>query len=101
MLKSNKILLLTIVFLALFTQIFAQNQTAEDYFNQGVSFLQAQKFTEALEAFRKSVQLDAKHPATHANIGAVLVALNRASESVAPLREAVKLEPGEPSFRSV
>jgi superkiller protein 3 len=99
MLKFNKLLLLTAVFLALFTQVSAQ-QTAQDFFDQGIAFLKADKPNEALEAFRKSAQLDAKQPATHANIGAALFALKRVSESIAPFREAVRLAPNEPTFHS-
>src|SRR5215213_617589 len=100
MLKFYKILLLTAVFFAFFTPVSAQNQNARDFFNQGVVFLQAQKFTEALEAFRKSAQMDAKQPAAHASIGIALFALNRVSESVAPFREAIRLAPNEPAFRT-
>jgi tetratricopeptide (TPR) repeat protein len=100
MLKFNKILLLAAVFFAFLIPVSAQNQTAQDFFNQGLGFLQAQKFTEALEAFRKSAQMDAKQPATHANIGAALFALKRVSESVAPFREAVRLAPNEPTFHT-
>jgi tetratricopeptide (TPR) repeat protein len=100
MLKFNKILLLTAVLFAFLTPVSGQNQTAQDFFNQGLGFLRAQKPAEALEAFRKSAQLDAKQPATHANIGVVLLALKRVPESIASFREAIRLAPNEPNFRA-
>lgn len=100
MLKLNKILRLAAIFLALFIQVSAQNPTAKDFFDEGLGFLKAQKFTEALEAFRKNAQLDPKRPATQANISTTLVKLNRVSDSIVPFREAVKLAPDEPRFHT-
>ena len=99
MLRHLKLSLLVI--LALVIQISAppQPQTAKDFFDKGLLLMKEQKFSEALDAFRQSARLDPSHPATHANIGAALVALNRIDESIPPFREAVRLVPAEASFR--
>jgi superkiller protein 3 len=83
------------------TQISAQTAppTAKDFFDKGFRLMQEQKFNESLDAFRQSARLDATQAATQANIGAVLLALNRIGESIAPFREAVRLVPNEASFR--
>jgi tetratricopeptide (TPR) repeat protein len=92
-------LILTAVLL--FTQIsFAQTDTAKSLFTEGLSLLRQKKLDESLAVFRKSLQLDAKQPATHANIGFVLSALNRIPESIPYYREAVRLAPNESSFHS-
>jgi superkiller protein 3 len=100
MLKFNKFFLLTAIFLALFIQVSAQNQTAKDFFDQGINFLRTQKLAQALEAFQKSAELDPKQPTTQANIGAILIALNRVPDSIAPFREAVKLAPDQPALHT-
>ena len=99
MLKFFKFSLLVVIFCNLSVQTFAQNQTAQDFFEQGVHLVRERKFEEALAAFRRSAQLDPKQAATQANIGSTLIALNRASEAVAPFREAARLAPNEVSFR--
>lgn len=100
MLKHLKFSLLITVFFSLSVQIYAQNQTAKGFFEQGLKFLNEKNFNAALESFRKSAQLEPKEPATQGNIGISLIALNRIAESIAPFREAVRLAPDEPTFHS-
>lgn len=100
MLKHLKFSLLPAIFFSLAIQLCAQNQTARELFVQGVKFLGESNFSAALELFRKSAALEPTQPATQANIGFSLLALNRTGESVAPFREAVRLAPDEPTFHS-
>lgn len=101
MLKQFKLLFIVVFTLALLIPAAAQTQpqTAKDFFDKGLRLLNEKKFNESLDAFRRSAQLDAVQPATHANIGGVLMALNRIEESIAPFREAARLAPAEASFR--
>lgn len=80
------------------TQIFAQ--TSVDFFNSGVSFLNEKKYNEAFDAFQKSIRLDNKNAAAHANLGSVLMNLKRPAEAVASYREAIKLVPTEGTFHT-
>lgn len=84
---------------AAFGQIRAP-QTAQEFFEAGVSRLNEKKFDEALTAFQGSARLDPKRAETHANIGSVLMLLKKPNEGVSAFREAVKLNPSDGTFRT-
>lgn len=101
MLRISKIFLLFVFGFSIFFPVSAQTSlTAKDYFDKGLQLVKERKYNEALEAFRKSAQLDPQQAAAPANVGITLIALDRAAESVAPLREAVRLAPNDGTFRS-
>lgn len=91
MLKFFKFQLFIVIFFCLFTQIFAQNQTAADFFEQGMRLVREQKYEQALEAFRQSAKLDPNLSEAHANSGTALMVLKRPAEAAAAFREAVRL----------
>lgn len=100
MLKFIKFQLFITLFLCLSATIFAQTQTAESFFEQGMKLVREEKYEQALEAFRQSVKINPKLHEAHANIGSVLMVLKRPAESVKSFGEAVKLAPTNAGYRA-
>lgn len=76
-----------------------QPENAKDLYDRGIQLLRERRSEQALEAFRRSAQLDPSYPGTHANIGTALTNLGRIEESIAPFRDAVRLVPNAGVFR--
>lgn len=100
MLKFIKFQLFITLFLCLSATIFAQTQTAESFFEQGMKLVREEKYEQALEAFRQSVKINPKLHEAHANIGSVLMVLKRPAESAKSFGEAVKLAPTNAGYRA-
>ena len=65
------------------------SQTAKDHFDRGSALIKENKYADALEAFQRSAAMDPSQAATHGNIGAMLMALDRAAEAIPAYREAI------------
>jgi tetratricopeptide (TPR) repeat protein len=62
-------------------------------YNMGNLFLDLGKFPEAIDAYRKSIELNPDLPEIHNNLGLVYAAVNRIEDAVAEFSQAVKLRP--------
>ncbi|HMO79312.1 MAG TPA: tetratricopeptide repeat protein [Pyrinomonadaceae bacterium] len=72
--------------------------TAEDLFNEGIRLLRERDYQNALAVFQKSASMDSRQPSTHANIGAVLLALNEPEGAESAYRRAIDLDPQNGEF---
>lgn len=97
--KIFKFQLSLTVLLFLFTPIFAQKQTPEVFFEQGLNFVREKKYEQALESFQQSVRLSPNQDAAYANIGTTLMILKRPAEAVISFRKAVQLAPKSAIYR--
>jgi tetratricopeptide (TPR) repeat protein len=98
-----KTFLIFVAFLMTTAVIVGQSQvptTAEEHFESGLRLLKQKQFTQALEAFRMSERLDPKQPATHGNIGSIMIVLKRPADAVNAYQKAIELTPSDASFRT-
>lgn len=95
--KSNSLLILILFCLFLANTSFAQ--TAASFAADGQRLLAERKLDEAVTAFRRSLQLDAKKPETHTSLGVALALLRKYDEALISFREAVRLAPASPEIR--
>lgn len=63
------------------------------YVNLGTAFEKKQKYTEALESYRKAIQLNPAFDQPWYNTGNVYLALNQPEQSIVPLQRAVQVNP--------
>ena len=68
-------------------------------FQNGVSLAQADKIEEALDAFRKAVELKPDLAEAHINLGLLLYRQGKADEAEKALLEALELKPEEPKTK--
>lgn len=93
------ILLISLVVISVFSQENG-SPTAKTYFEQGMRFMRENSLEQALSAFERSAVLDANQSATFANMGSVLIHLNRYEKAEAAFRNAITLDPENGGFHS-
>ena len=73
----------------------AQTQSAEfeQWFNQGSSLLQQQRYAEALKAFEQAIRLNSNSAEAWEGQGAALYGLEQYQEASVAFQKAVKLDP--------
>jgi tetratricopeptide (TPR) repeat protein len=76
-----------------------KRQEALALFQNGVSLAQADKLEEALDAFRKAVELKPDLAEAHINLGLLLYRLGKADEAEKALLKALELKPEEPKTK--
>jgi tetratricopeptide (TPR) repeat protein len=69
---------------------------AKKYREEGEAFYKANKYNEAIEAFKHSLQLNPAQPIVHFNLGVVYGDLQRYMEAIKAYREAVRLKSDYP-----
>lgn len=75
------------------SQVFAQNSSANDLFQQGVNLYQRGNLAEAETAFRKALQIDPNFAEAQANLGSILANQNKISEAIPYFEAAIRLKP--------
>lgn len=88
-----KFSLFIILVFTLTYSIFAQTQTAQQIFEEGVRLAQNNQIEEALKLFQKSAELAPTQPAPLLAVGQALVILKRPQEAIEPYRKAINLMP--------
>ena len=76
-----------------------KRQEALALFQSGVSLAQADKLEEALDAFRKAVELKPDLAEAHINLGLLLYRQGKADEAEKALLKALELKPEEPKTK--
>jgi tetratricopeptide (TPR) repeat protein len=76
-----------------------KRQEALALFQNGVSLAQADKLEEALDAFRKAVELKPDLAEAHINLGLLLYRQGKADEAEKALLKALELKPEEPKTK--
>jgi tetratricopeptide (TPR) repeat protein len=71
----------------------AQNESAIDYFNQGLALFKQKDFKGAEAAFRKAIELDSKSVLAHTNLGVVLERQGKLEEAITEYRQAIRVDP--------
>lgn len=69
---------------------------AKEYREKGEAFYKAGRYHEAIEAFRKSLQLKPEQPALQFNLGIIYDRLQQRQEAIKAYGEAVRLKPDYP-----
>ncbi len=70
-----------------------KEKQAEAYSDKGDELFAAEKFDEAVEAYRLAIQEDASSEAVHYNLGIALARLGKREEAIAAYTEALKIAP--------
>ncbi len=70
-----------------------QEQTANTWYNKGASLAKQSKYSEAIEAFNKSIELNPVNATVWCNKGNVLSNLGKYNESVKAYETALKVDP--------
>ncbi|HLJ94023.1 MAG TPA: tetratricopeptide repeat protein [Gemmataceae bacterium] len=68
-------------------------RSAEEWNNQGVSFVSQGRVEEALSSFREAIRLRPDLAEGHSNLGKLLARQGRLDEAIAALRRAIELRP--------
>src|SRR2546426_8102520 len=82
------------LFLLLILSSLQAQESAEQVFDEGVSFQRAGKWSEAEQAYRKYLKRFGAKPEVLANLGAVLVSQDRFQDAVGVYEHALRLAPG-------
>jgi len=67
--------------------------TAEEYFRQGCDYFEQEKFSQAVKAFEKAIELDPDNATYYYNLGAVYSNLGKYKEALRHFEKAVELKP--------
>src|SRR6266568_435269 len=70
--------------------------SADEYNRQGDELFDANKYDQAMEAYKKAVQINPKIASAHYHIGWILNDHERYQDAIASLTEAVRLQPNYP-----
>ena len=91
--KLTSILSVITLFLSLIpTSSFAAT-TADEYYRQGCDYFEQEKFSQAVKAFEKAIELDTDNATYHYNLGAVYSNLGKYKEALKHLEKAEELAP--------
>lgn len=74
-------------------------ESAEDWFLKGNGLSQQGRFKEAVEAYKKSIKLNAKATVAHFNLALAYKNLNKQEEAAVAFEKSVELEPGNLDYR--
>lgn len=66
---------------------------AANYYNMGVTYINAGKNEEAAEALKKAIAADPTHSEAHYQLGIVYLGMNKMEEAVKELKTYIKLDP--------
>lgn len=69
---------------------------ADSYNKKGISLYNRGKYTEAIEEFKKALELNPKHYDAHFHLGIVYYAKGMIDESITELKKAIDAAPDEP-----
>jgi len=72
-----------------------KSHLATSYSNAGAALSRAGKLPEAIDYFRRALQLNPADPGVHANLGVALGRMGRIDEAIAALKEADRLQPSD------
>lgn len=70
---------------------------ATNYYNMGVTYINAGKNQEALEALKKAIEMDPSHAEAHYQLGLVQLGLGQMEDCLASLRKYLELTPSGPN----
>lgn len=96
-------IILTLVLLSGYFSISAQETrrgSAIEHFQAGLRLLKQERFNEALDAFKRSAELDPRRPETFRNIGATYLALKKPENAVSAFKTAIALNPLDATFHT-
>src|SRR5579871_2235781 len=74
-------------------------QSAAGYRAQALAAAKSQKWSEAVELYRKAIELDPKDAASHFNLGSILLTGLHVKDALAELKNADQLRPGDPAIQ--
>lgn len=77
----------------------AQEAFRNAYFRQGVVYLDLKKYDEAIEEFKKVIELDPKHSASYRNLGIAQLYTKKFNDALRNLEEFLKIEKNKSSDR--
>ena len=72
---------------------------ADSFNKKGLSFFEQKKYDEAIDAFKKALEINTNHYDAHYGLGVVYYAKGMIDESLTELKRAVELNPEEPKAR--
>lgn len=78
-----------------------KSKDAQDYFNEGFAYMQANKYTEAIEPLKQVIRLKPDDDSAFWLVGIAYLKLARYSEAVAALKEATRLNPSNAFPRGI
>jgi tetratricopeptide (TPR) repeat protein len=76
-------------------------KTAEEYFDEGREYLDANKFAEAIESLKQAVRLKPDYAFAYGFLGQAYDRLNRTDEAIAALKQATRIDPNTSAFHGV
>ncbi len=68
-------------------------QSAQEYFQLGNSYVKQGQFTEAETAYKQAIALEPENPDYHANLGVTYYSMQRLDDAVASYRTALRFAP--------
>jgi len=82
-----------------FTCVSWSQESAEDWFLKGNRLSQQGRFEEAVEAYKKSIELKPNATVVHFNLALAYKNLNKQEEAAVAFEKSVELEPGNLDYR--